>query len=240
MAERPILEVIDIFSSYGKIKALKGVSLKVYPGEVVSIIGANGAGKSTTLMAICGIMPLDKGVINYNGLSIQGQTPESLPPLGLVQVPEGRRIFPRLTIRENLELGAFYRKDRDQIEKDIEYAYSLFPILKEREKQHGGNLSGGQQQMLAIARALMAKPKLLLLDEPSLGLAPLIVQQIFDIIATINREDGTAILLVEQNANLALQASKRGYVLETGKITLEDQADALLHNEEIRKAYLGE
>jgi branched-chain amino acid transport system ATP-binding protein len=240
MAVEPILELKDVHSSYGSIKALKGVSLKVYPGEVVAIIGANGAGKSTTLMATCGIVPVDTGDILYQGQSIKGIVAEKLPIMGLCQVPEGRRIFPRLTVHENLELGAFYRKDRAEIDKDIQRVYDLFPVLGDRTKQHGGTLSGGEQQMLAIARALMTRPKVLLMDEPSLGLAPLIIQKIFDIIHDVNQSEGMTILLVEQNANLALQASQRGYVLETGKVTMEDEADKLLHNEEIRKAYLGE
>jgi branched-chain amino acid transport system ATP-binding protein len=236
----PILELKNVYSSYGRIKALKGISLKVFPGEIVAMIGANGAGKSTTLMAICGVIPIDSGEIFYQGRPINGRPAEVLPPLGLCQVPEGRRIFPRLTVSENLELGAFYRKDRVEIDKDKDYVFDLFPILKERQKQQGGTLSGGEQQMLAIGRALMSRPKVLLLDEPSLGLAPMIVQKIFDIIASVNKEAGTTILLVEQNANLALQAAQRGYVLETGAITLEDNADTLLHNPDIRKAYLGE
>ncbi len=236
----PILELKDVHSGYGSIKALKGVSLKVYPGEVVAIIGANGAGKSTTLMTICGIVQAEKGEVLYQGKVINKVSPEKLPVMGLCQVPEGRRIFPRLTVMENLRLGAFYRNDTDQIMKDIEHSYEIFPILGERRSQQGGTLSGGEQQMLAIARALMTKPKVLLLDEPSLGLAPIIIQQIFDIIAQINKEEGTTILLVEQNANLALQASTRGYVVETGEITLEDEARALLKNPKIREAYLGE
>ena len=240
MAAEPILEIKAVSSSYGNIKALKGISLKVYPGEIVSIIGANGAGKSTTLMAVCGIVPIDSGEIIYNGQPIHGLAAETLPPMGLCQVPEGRRIFPRLQVDENLELGAFYRKNRAEIDQDLKHVYDLFPILKERRKQQGGTLSGGEQQMLAIARALMSRPKVLLLDEPSLGLAPLIVQKIFNIIHDINQNDGTTILLVEQNANLALQTAQRGYVLETGSITMSDKAKALLHNPEIRKAYLGE
>ena len=240
MSPEPILELKNVHSGYGTIKALKGVSLKVYPGEVVAIIGANGAGKSTTLMTICGIIAAEKGEVFYEGKKINKVSPEKLPTQGLCQVPEGRRIFPRLSVEENLILGAFHRKDQEQIDEDIQYMYSLFPILGERCKQHGGTLSGGEQQMLAIARALMTKPKVLLLDEPSLGLAPIIIQKIFDIIKDINQKNGTTILLVEQNANLALQAATRGYVLETGEITLEDKADALLHNPEIRKAYLGE
>lgn len=240
MPGEPILELKDVSSSYGKIKALKGISLKVFPGEIVAMIGANGAGKSTTLMVICGIVPVVDGEIYYNGQMINGIAAEKLPPKGLCQIPEGRRIFPRLTVKENLELGAFYRKNRGAIDNDLDRVYDLFPILKERRSQHGGTLSGGEQQMLAIARALMSRPKLLLMDEPSLGLAPLFVQKIFEIISEINKKEGTTILLVEQNANLALQAAERGYVLETGKITMEDQAESLLNNSEIRKAYLGE
>ena len=240
MSANPILELRDVYASYGNIKALKGISLKVYPGEIVAIIGANGAGKSTTLMTTCGVVPTDSGEIIYNGELINGMPAEKLPPMGLCQVPEGRRIFPRLTIDENLSLGAFYRKDMAAVEADRQNVFKLFPILKDRCKQHGGTLSGGEQQMLAIARALMSRPKVLLLDEPSLGLAPLIVQQIFDIIHDVNQKEGTTILLVEQNANLALQAASRGYVLETGTITLEDDAKKLLDNPEIRKAYLGE
>lgn len=236
----PILELSDVYSSYGNIKALKGVSLQVYPGEIVAIIGANGAGKSTTLMAICGIVPLQQGDIRYGGESIRGIAPEKLPVMGLSQVPEGRRIFPRLTVLENLELGAFHRKDRNGIQEDLERVFSWFPVLKERRKQEGGTLSGGEQQMLAIARALMSRPKLMLMDEPSLGLAPLLVQKIFDIIRDINQQEGTTILLVEQNANLALQTAERGYVLETGTVKMEDKAADLLANPEIRKAYLGE
>ncbi len=240
MAAEPILELRNVHASYGNIKALKGISLKVFPGEIVAIIGANGAGKSTTLMTICGIVGIDEGEIFYQGRSITGVAAEKLPIMGLCQVPEGRRIFPRLTVHENLELGAFYRKDREGIEKDMQRVYDLFPVLKDRKRQQGGTLSGGEQQMLAIARALMSRPKVLLMDEPSLGLAPLIVQKIFDIIHDVNKQEGTTILLVEQNANLALQASQRGYVLETGQVTMEDEADKLLNNAEIRKAYLGE
>ena len=240
MTAAPILELRDVHTSYGNIKALKGINLAVYPGEIVSIIGANGAGKSTTLMSICGIIPLRQGEIHYNGKAIQGKPPDLLPPLGLCQVPEGRRIFPRLSVEDNLEMGAFFRKDKDAIAQDRDHVFDLFPVLKDRRSQHGGTLSGGEQQMLAIGRALMSRPKLLLLDEPSLGLAPLIVQKIFEIINEINRKDGTTILLVEQNANIALQTAQRGYVLETGAIIMEDDASRLLKNPEIRKAYLGE
>lgn len=240
MTDRPILELRNVSSSYGKIDALKGISLKVFPGEIVTIIGANGAGKTTTLMTICGIVPLKTGEIYYDGTPIHGWEPDKLAPMGLCQVPEGRRIFPRLKVEDNLEMGAFFRKDQKSVAKDLEQVYELFPVLKDRRKQLGGTLSGGEQQMLAIARALMSKPKLLLLDEPSLGLAPLIVQKIFEIIKEINQVDKTTILLVEQNANIALQSAGRGYVLETGKIIMDDNAASLLKNPEIRKAYLGE
>ncbi len=236
----PILELKDVHTSYGNIDALKGISLKVMPGEIVTIIGANGAGKSTALMSICGVTPLKKGEIFYNGQPIQGKPADTLPQMGLCQVPEGRRIFPRLSVEDNLELGAFFRKGQADIDADMKHVFDLFPVLMERRRQLGGTLSGGEQQMLAIGRALMSRPKLLLLDEPSLGLAPLIVQRIFDIVRDINAKENTTILLVEQNANLALQIAQRGYVLETGKIVMEDAAANLLDNPEIRKAYLGE
>lgn len=236
----PILELKNIHSGYGSIKALKGISLKIYPGEIVAMIGANGAGKSTTLMTICNIIKATKGDIYYQGQIVNKVAAEKLPAMGLCQVPEGRRIFPRLSVMENLRLGAYYRKDTEKIAKDMLHAYELFPKLGERKKQQGGTLSGGEQQMLAIARALMSKPKILLLDEPSLGLAPIIIQQIFDIIKKISQEDGTTILLVEQNANLALQAADRGYVIETGKITMADNANTLLYDPKVREAYLGE
>jgi branched-chain amino acid transport system ATP-binding protein len=240
MGAEPLLELSNVFSGYGRIEALKGVSLKVYQGEIVCIIGANGAGKTTTLMTISGIIPCTRGEITYQGRSIEGVRADALPPLGLCQVPEGRRIFPRLSVRENLEIGAFFRKDRSFVSTDLEHVYTLFPVLKEREKQRGGTLSGGEQQMLAIGRALMSRPKLLLLDEPSLGLAPLVVHKIFEIIREINQKEGTTILLVEQNANLALNTASRGYVLETGTIVMQDTTDSLSQNEDIRKAYLGE
>jgi len=236
----PILELKDVHTSYGNIDALKGISLAVYPGEIVTIIGANGAGKSTALMSICGVVPLKGGEIFYNGAPIHGKPADTLPQLGLCQVPEGRRIFPRLSVEDNLEMGAFFRRDPSGMATDMDRMFKLFPVLEERRKQLGGTLSGGEQQMLAIGRALMSRPKLLLLDEPSLGLAPIIVQHIFDIIRDINAEEDTTILLVEQNANIALQLAKRGYVLETGKIIMQDEAKKLLHNPEIRKAYLGE
>ncbi len=236
----PILELRGVCASYGRIEALRNLTLALYPGEIVSIIGANGAGKSTTLMTICNIVKATAGDIFYQGQRINGLSPDLLPPMGLCQVPEGRRIFPRLTVRENLEMGAFFRKDQDKIVFDMEEVFGLFPRLRERAGQAGGTLSGGEQQMLAIGRAIMSRPKVLLLDEPSLGLAPLVVAQIFEIIKEINRKDETTILLVEQNANLALRTASRGYVLETGQMVLEDEAGALLANPDIRKAYLGE
>ncbi len=235
----PILEMKNVVSAYGRIQALKGISLKVYKGEIVTIIGANGAGKSTTLMTICNIIKAVEGDIFYKGERINDVGSEILPTQGLCQVPEGRRIFPRLTVLENLDMGAFFRTDSGGMKDDIERVFELFPKLKERRKQLGGTLSGGEQQMLAMGRALMSRPKVLLLDEPSMGLAPLLVKQIFDIIKMIN-EQGVTVVLVEQNANLALQCAQRGYVLETGNVVLEDDADKLLTNPEIRKAYLGE
>ncbi|WP_461210122.1 ABC transporter ATP-binding protein [Desulfocurvus sp. DL9XJH121] len=238
-AQEPILELRDVVTSYGRINALRGISLKVMPGEIVTIIGANGAGKSTTLMTICNIVPPSSGEVRYQGKSLTGVSPDLLPPRGLCQVPEGRRIFPRLTVTENLEMGAFFRRDKENLARDKDRIFQLFPVLKERRKQHGGTLSGGEQQMLAIGRALMSRPKVLLLDEPSLGLAPLIVRRIFEIVQRVN-EQGVTVLLVEQNANLALQIAHRGYVLETGTVLLEDEASRLLENPEIKKAYLGE
>ena len=235
----PILELRDVVSAYGRIQALKGISLKVFEGEIVSIIGANGAGKSTTLMTICNIVKASEGDVLYKGERINSVSSDILPTMGLCQVPEGRRIFPRLTVMENLDMGAFFRKDTGGIKEDIERVFELFPKLRERRKQLGGTLSGGEQQMLAMARALMSRPKVLLLDEPSMGLAPLLVKQIFDIIGMIN-EQGVTVVLVEQNANLALQCAQRGYVLETGKVVMEDDAAKLLSNPDIRKAYLGE
>ncbi|OIQ49622.1 High-affinity branched-chain amino acid transport ATP-binding protein LivF [Pseudodesulfovibrio hydrargyri] len=235
----PILELKNVVSAYGRIQALKGISLKVFEGEVVSIIGANGAGKSTTLMTICNIVKAVSGDVLYRGERINGVNSDILPTMGLCQVPEGRRIFPRLTVLENLDMGAFFRRDAAGVKDDVERVFDLFPKLRERRKQLGGTLSGGEQQMLAMARALMSRPKVLLLDEPSMGLAPLLVKQIFDIVKMIN-EQGVTVVLVEQNANLALQAATRGYVLETGNVVMEDDAKALLANPDIRKAYLGE
>ena len=234
-----MLELRGVNVFYGAVQALREVSLRVDEGEIVTLIGANGAGKSTTLMAMSGIVPPRRGEILFAGRPIHGLAPDRIVRLGLCQVPEGRRIFPELTVAENLDMGAFLRRDRQGIERDREELYELFPILHQRRLQPGGNLSGGEQQMLAISRALMARPRLLLLDEPSMGLAPLITRQIFEIIKTINRERNTTVFLVEQNANLALQTADRGYVLENGRIALQGRAEALLNDENVQKAYLG-
>jgi len=234
-----MLELKKIKTFYGNIQALKEVNIEIGEGEIITLIGANGAGKSTTLMSICGIVPPRSGEILFMGQPIQDMAPNNIVSLGICQVPEGRRIFPFLTVAENLDMGAFLRSDKDEIKRDIDYIYELFPILAERRNQAGGTLSGGEQQMLAISRALMAKPRLLLMDEPSLGLAPIIVKQIFDIIRKINSENKTTIFLVEQNANLALKVAHRGYVMETGRVTFSDSAENLMANDEVRKAYLG-
>jgi branched-chain amino acid transport system ATP-binding protein len=234
-----LLKLDNVKTYYGNIRALKGISLEVAEGEIVCLIGGNGAGKSTSLMTISGVLTPEEGDIIYQGQSIVSLRPDNIVEMGICQVPEGRMIFPVLTVMENLDLGAYLRKDKDGIKADIDRIFGLFPILRERSNQAGGTLSGGEQQMLAIGRALMARPKLLLLDEPSLGLAPIVVDSIFDIIRQIN-EEGTTILLVEQNAQLALQFSHRGYVLETGEITLADTSEALRTNEQVKKAYLGE
>ncbi len=234
-----MLKVKDIHTYYGNIEALKGVSLEIGKGEIITLIGGNGAGKTTTLMSICGVRPPRHGEIVFEGKPIQNLPGHKIVALGICQVPEGRRIFPFLSVAENLDMGAFLRTDKANIRQDIEYVYSLFPILAERRHQAGGTLSGGEQQMLAISRALMARPKLLLLDEPSLGLAPLIVKQIFMIIDKINKESDTTIFLVEQNANLALKVAHRGYVMENGRITMADTAERLLANDNVKKAYLG-
>ncbi len=233
-----LLELDNVKTYYGNIRALKGISLEVAEGEIVCLIGGNGAGKSTTLMTISGVLTPVEGDVVYQGRSVVALRPDHIVQMGICQVPEGRIIFPMLTVMENLDLGAYLRKDRDGIQEDLERVFRLFPILRERLKQLGGTLSGGEQQMLAIGRALMARPKLLLLDEPSLGLAPILVDTIFDIIRQIN-EMGTTILLVEQNAQLALQYSHRGYVLETGEIALADTSANLLENDQVKKAYLG-
>ena len=234
-----LLELDNIKTYYGNIRALKGISIEVDEGEIVCLIGANGAGKSTALMTISGVLTPVDGDVMYQGQSIVGVRPDNIVRMGICQVPEGRMIFPILTVAENLDLGAYLRTDADGIKEDLGRVFSLFPVLRDRQKQHGGTLSGGEQQMLAIARALMGRPKLMLLDEPSLGLAPILVDTIFDTIRRIS-EQGTTILLVEQNAQVALQLSNRGYVLETGEITLADTSEELLNNEEVRKAYLGD
>jgi len=234
-----MLKLKNVETFYGNIQALKGISIDISEGEIIALIGANGAGKSTTLMSICGIVPPRFGEILFMGGPVHTLPPNKIVSLGICQVPEGRRIFPYLTVLENLDMGAFLRTDREKMKQDLDYVFELFPILAERRHQAGGTLSGGEQQMLAISRALMARPRLLLLDEPSLGLAPLVVKRIFDIIKKINSENKTTIFLVEQNANLALKVAHRGYVMETGRITLTDSAANLLSNESVRKAYLG-
>ena len=235
----PILELNQIHTSYNNIKAVKGISLTIYHGEMVCLIGANGAGKSTTLMTISGVLSPESGSIKFKGKSLGSISASQRVQIGISQVPEGRHIFPEMTVQENLELGAYIQRNSKKIAQDIEFVFSVFPRLKERKFQRGGTLSGGEQQMLAIGRAVMSKPKLLLLDEPSLGLAPLIVEQIFEIIQKIN-ENGTTVLLVEQNANLALTVTNRGYVMETGYITMEGNSKDLIADERIRVAYLGE
>ncbi len=229
----------EIHSYYGNIRALKGVSLHVPEGEIVTLIGANGAGKTTTLMSICGLVPPRQGEIHFQGEPIHGLAPHQIAARGICQVPEGRRIFPHLTVAENLDMGAYLRADKSRIRQDLEHVFDLFPVLAARRHQPGGVLSGGEQQMLAISRALMARPRLLLLDEPSLGLAPLVVRRIFQIIRKINAEQGTTILLVEQNAHLALLVAHRGYVLQNGRMILSDTAEHLLTNDQVKKAYLG-
>ena len=234
-----LLELDNVKTYYGNIRALKGISIQVAEGEIVCLIGGNGAGKSTTLMTISGVLTPVDGDVRYQGQSIVSVRPDNIVQMGICQVPEGRMIFPLLTVMENLDLGAYLRKDKNGIKEDFEKVFALFPVLRDRSNQAGGTLSGGEQQMLAIGRALMARPKLLLLDEPSLGLAPILVDTIFEIIREINKQ-GTTILLVEQNAQLALQFSHRGYVIETGEIALADTSAELLNNDQVKKAYLGE
>jgi branched-chain amino acid transport system ATP-binding protein len=233
-----MLEVNEIHTFYGNIEALKGVSVEVEEGECVTLIGSNGAGKSTTLRSISGLSPPRVGSIRFEGREITETPPQDIVSMGVAQSPEGRHVFPRMTVQENLLLGAYLRKDQSEISSDLDRVYDLFPRLKERQRQKGGTMSGGEQQMLAIGRALMARPTLLLLDEPSMGIAPILVERIYETIAEINRQ-GTTILLVEQNANFALDVSSRGYVLETGKVALADKSAALRENPEVQKAYLG-
>jgi branched-chain amino acid transport system ATP-binding protein len=235
----PLLQLDDVQTFYGRIQALKGISLEVREGEIVTLIGSNGAGKSTTLRSINGINQPRKGAIRFAGEDITRRRPHEIVKRGIAQSPEGRRLFGRMSVTENLEMGAFQRSDRSAIREDMDRVFELFPRLKERSGQKAGTMSGGEQQMCAIGRALMARPRLLLLDEPSMGLAPILVEKIFEIVQEINRQ-GTTILLVEQNALMALGIAHRGYVLETGRITVSDEASALRQNEQVRKSYLGE
>jgi len=234
-----MLNLENVHAGYGRITVLNDVNLFVEKGEIVTLIGANGAGKTTTLMTISGIVTCLKGKIQFLGQPITNMRPNQIVRMGLSQVPEGRHIFPYMTVRENLDMGAYSRNDKKQIQHDLEQAFSMFPILDERKNQVAGTLSGGEQQMLAISRALMARPKLLLLDEPSLGLAPLFVRQIMDMIVQINQTNQTTIFLVEQNANIALKIANRGYVMENGRIVLHDSAETLMTNDQVKKAYLG-
>ncbi|MBR1456988.1 MAG: ABC transporter ATP-binding protein [Oscillospiraceae bacterium] len=234
-----MLKIHDLHVSYGGIKALRGIDLEVPDGKIVTLIGANGAGKSTTLRTITGLVKAESGSIQYDGVELLGQPIYKILELGIAMVPEGRRVFANLTVLENLKIGAYLRKDKAEIEQDLRWVYSLFPRLEERAWQVAGTLSGGEQQMLAVGRALMSRPKLMMMDEPSLGLAPLVVKGIFEIIKEINRQ-GVTVLLIEQNANMALKTADIGYVLETGQITLTGSGKELLNNEAVKKAYLGE
>ena len=233
-----LLEVKDVHTFYGNIEALKGVSIEVEEGECVTLIGSNGAGKSTTLRSISGLTPPRQGSIRFKDREISETPPQEIVSMGVALSPEGRHVFSRMTVFENLMLGAYLRRDESGIKDDLERVFSLFPRLKERERQKGGTMSGGEQQMLAIGRALMAQPTLLLLDEPSMGIAPILVERIYETIAEINKQ-GTTILLVEQNANFALDVSKRAYVLETGAVTISDKSESLRENPEVQRAYLG-
>ena len=237
-ATQPILELKDVHTFYGSIEALKGISIEVHEGEIVTLIGANGAGKSTTLRSINGLNHPRQGTINFEGKDITDEAPHSVVKMGISQSPEGRRLFPRMSVIENLQMGAFQRADRSGVKEGMDRVFSLFPRLAERKNQKAGTLSGGEQQMCAIGRALMAEPKLLMLDEPSMGLAPIFVEKIFEIVREIN-DQGTPILLVEQNALMALHTANRGYVMETGQIVLADDAKALSENEQVKKTYLG-
>ncbi|WP_369654328.1 ABC transporter ATP-binding protein [Variovorax sp. V213] len=234
-----VLQLLNVESAYGPIKAIRGVSLKVRQGEIVTVLGSNGAGKTTILKTISGIIDPRKGSIEFQGKDITAKDPAYIVQQGLSHVPEGREVFPLLSVRENLLMGAYTRKDRDGVARDMESVYTYFPILRERATQDAGLLSGGQQQMLAISRAIMAAPHLILLDEPSLGLSPKLTKEIFEIVVRINRERGTTILLVEQNANMALNASDHGYVLENGRIVMEDTCERLREKEDIKEFYLG-
>ena len=239
MSNDTLLELQHVSAGYGPIEAVRGVSLVVRKGEIVTVIGSNGAGKTSTLLAISGLLSTTNGKIIFSKTDITITEPSERVALGIAQIPEGRKIFPRLTVLENLNLGAFLRYDKQEVDRDRERMYELFPVLKDRLKQAGGTLSGGEQQMLAMARALMSRPSLLLMDEPSMGIAPLLVQKIFETILKLNK-DGLTVLLVEQNAHLALEIAHRGYVLETGQVVLEDLAENLAKNDRVREAYLGE
>jgi branched-chain amino acid transport system ATP-binding protein len=239
MMTTPLLELKKLEVAYGGIQAVKGIDLEVGQGELVCLIGANGAGKTTTLKGVCGLLPIKAGTIRYGGADVTGKPAFQLVRRGLAMVPEGRGVFGALTIEENLAMGAYIRSDNDGIKSDIERVYHLFPRLKERRRQTAGTMSGGEQQMLAMGRAMMSRPKLLLLDEPSMGLAPLMVQKVFETIVTISGE-GVTILLIEQNAKLALEVSRRGYVMESGEVILSGDASSLLHDPKVRAAYLGE
>jgi branched-chain amino acid transport system ATP-binding protein len=235
----PLLELANIESSYGPVQALRGVSLKLLEGKIVTVLGANGAGKTTTLKTISGIIAPRKGQVKFRGAEIQGRAPDQVVRAGIVQVPEGREVFPLLSVENNLRMGAYTRRDPDGVAADLEMVFGYFPILRERARQEAGQLSGGQQQMLAIARALLARPAVILMDEPSLGLSPKLTKEIFEIIRRINRERGVSILLVEQNALMALRVADYGYVLEVGRIVMEDTGEKLAEKEDIREFYLG-
>ena len=235
----PVLELLNVESSYGPVQALRGVTLAVPEGKIVTVLGANGAGKSTILKTISGIIDPSKGQVKLRGAEIQGRSPDRIVRAGVVHVPEGREVFPLLSVEDNLKMGAYTRRDRDGVAQDLELVFGYFPILRERAKQEAGQLSGGQQQMLAIARALLSRPQVMLLDEPSLGLAPKLTREIFDIVVRINRERGKTILLVEQNANLALSVADHGYVLEVGRIVMNDSCERLRANDDVREFYLG-
>jgi branched-chain amino acid transport system ATP-binding protein len=235
----PILQLANVESNYGPVQALRGVSLSVAEGKIVTVLGANGAGKTTTLKTISGIIEPRKGQVKFRGHDIQGNSPDAIVRAGIVHVPEGREVFPLLSVEDNLRMGAFIRNDADGVAKDLEAVFGYFPILRERAKQEAGELSGGQQQMLAIARALLARPSLILMDEPSLGLSPKLTREIFDIVVRINRERGVTILLVEQNAHMALKIADFGYVLEVGRIVMEDTGARLAEKDDIKEFYLG-
>jgi branched-chain amino acid transport system ATP-binding protein len=235
----PILQLLNVESNYGPVQALRGVSLSVEEGKIVTVLGANGAGKTTTLKTVSGIIDPRKGQVKFRGAEIQGRSPDAIVRGGIVHVPEGREVFPLLTVEDNLRMGAYTRSDPDGVAQDLEAVFGYFPILRERAKQEAGQLSGGQQQMLAIARALLARPAVILMDEPSLGLSPKLTREIFDIVVRINRERGVTILLVEQNAHMALKIADFGYVLEVGRIVMEDTGSRLAEKEDIREFYLG-